>query len=223
MLHIIGHRGAAGLAPENTLAAIRKALEHQVREIEVDVRVTADGAAVLHHDAHLADPGGNRLKISSYTLQKLRQHKVDLATLDEAIALIDQQAALQIEVKWGEPTEPVAAVVKRYLATGWRSDRFLFGSKKQRTLMAMHRALPTIPTVVIEPYLSLRARYRARQLGTRRLSMNYHGLWPGFIRAMSHRSYELYAYPLDDPDKARRWHRAGLAGVITDRPDLYQK
>src|SRR4051794_35718365 len=50
---IVGHRGAAGLAPENTLAGFLKALELGVRCIEFDVRLTRDGAPVIFHDDRL--------------------------------------------------------------------------------------------------------------------------------------------------------------------------
>jgi glycerophosphoryl diester phosphodiesterase len=50
---VIGHRGAAGLAPENTLAAFSKALEIGVDGVELDVQLSADGIAVVHHDFRL--------------------------------------------------------------------------------------------------------------------------------------------------------------------------
>ena len=49
-MQMIGHRGAAGLAPENTLAAFRKALELMVDGIEMDVLLTADGEIMVHHN-----------------------------------------------------------------------------------------------------------------------------------------------------------------------------
>jgi glycerophosphoryl diester phosphodiesterase len=52
-LYVIGHRGAAGLAPENTLAAFTRALELGVDGIELDVLMTADGKLVVHHDYRL--------------------------------------------------------------------------------------------------------------------------------------------------------------------------
>ena len=50
---ITGHRGAAGLAPENTLAAIRKGISFNVDRIEIDVQQTADGVVVVRHDETL--------------------------------------------------------------------------------------------------------------------------------------------------------------------------
>ncbi|MGD9075398.1 MAG: glycerophosphodiester phosphodiesterase family protein, partial [Desulfobacteraceae bacterium] len=51
--HVIGHRGAAGLAPENTLAAFSRALDIGVDGMELDVQLSADGIAVVHHDFQL--------------------------------------------------------------------------------------------------------------------------------------------------------------------------
>jgi glycerophosphoryl diester phosphodiesterase len=222
MLKIVGHRGARNLAPENTLAGIKKALEHKVDEIEIDVRVTGDGQVVLHHDQYLHDQSGSRLNIRGTDYGLLRQHKPDLCTLAEAIGLLDRRVPLQIEVKWGEQTQPVIAVLQSFLAKGWQAGDFLVGSKKQQTLAEVHRALPDIPKVVIEPFSSLRGVWRAKQLGSNRLSMNHLWLWGGFLRSMHKRGYSVYAYTLNDPARAKRWQQAGLAGVITDNPERFQ-
>jgi glycerophosphoryl diester phosphodiesterase len=52
-LNVIGHRGAAGLLPENTLAGFKKAMELGVDTIELDIRITADNEAVVYHDSRL--------------------------------------------------------------------------------------------------------------------------------------------------------------------------
>lgn len=221
-LHIVGHRGARGLAPENTLAAIRKALEYGVDEIEIDVRVTKDNIVILHHGRDLQDPTTARYDTRHHTYDELKQHKPDLTTLEEAIEAVAKKVPLQIEVKWGEPAIPVVKVLQIYLTKGWKETDFLIGAKKQSTLMAIHQALPAIPTVVIEPFSGLRATYRARQLSTKRISMRSWWLWWFFIRSLAKRDYQLYAYTLNNPSKVKRWHKHGLTGVITDRPDIFQ-
>jgi glycerophosphoryl diester phosphodiesterase len=222
MMKIVGHRGARNLAPENTLAGIQKALEHQVDEIEIDVRVTSDGQVVLQHNQFLRDQAGNWLNIRNCTYEQLRQHKADLCTLSEAIRVLDKRVPLQIEVKWGEQTQPVVDVLQSFLAQKWQATDFLVGSKKQQTLLDIHRALPDIPKVVIEPFSSLRGVWRAKQLGSNRLSMNHLWLWGGFLRAMQRRGYSVYAYTINNPARAKRWQHSGLAGVITDDPERFR-
>jgi glycerophosphoryl diester phosphodiesterase len=222
-LYIIGHRGGAGgLAPENTVAAIKKGLANGVDEIEIDVRVSKDGKVVVHHDRFISDASGAHHDIRDHRYSELQDYKADVATLGEAIEAVGKKVPLQIEVKRGEATAPVASVLHAYLAKGWQASDFLLGSKSQHTLMTLHREFPAIPTVVIEPFSGVRANIRARQLGTKRVSMRSWWLWSGFIRPVSRSGYLLYAYTLDNPAKARRWRTYGLAGVITDHPERYR-
>ena len=86
-LHVIGHRGAAGRAPENTLAAFSKAIEIGVDGVELDVQLSADGIAVVHHDFQLNPDitrtaagdwlkSGNTLPIKDLTLAELKRYDV---------------------------------------------------------------------------------------------------------------------------------------------------
>lgn len=220
---IIGHRGACGLAPENTLKSLEKCLEYQPRGVsmvEFDVRVTHDKIPVLHHDRHLKDASGNRLDVRKHTFAELKEHKADLATLDEALRLIKARLITYIEIKPGEQIKPIADVLKKYLYKTYK-DRVYVGSKSQKTLLEIHELFPKIPTIVIEPWSGIRATYRARHLDTKLICMNERWLWFGLIRAITNSGYTLYTYTLNDTKKARQWQRHGLAGVVTDYPDLY--
>lgn len=196
MLKIIGHRGAKGLAEENTATAIKKAIAEGVDMVEVDVRVTPNGVPVLHH---------NRLPNTT----------AGLTTLDQALKLVSGKVPLYIEVKAGEDIAPIAEILSKY------QGKYFVASKNQRTLSDLHQSLPKAPTIVIEPWSGIRARRRARQLGATMIAMNKWWLWGGFIKVMARDGYELYAYPLNDPRKAKRWEKFGLAGVITDYPDRF--
>lgn len=220
-LHVIGHRGARGLAPENTVAAIHKVLEYPVDEIEIDVRVTRDNVVVVHHNRDLQDQTTARYDIRNYTYQELKQHKPDLATLEEIIAAVGQKVPLMIEVKAGEDPIPIVHALQTVISGGYRESNLSLGSKGHHTLLELHRMLPDIPKVVIEPFSGVRGTYRARQLGTKRIFMRSWWLWGFFIRSMARGGYQLYAYTINDPKHAKRWYKQGLAGVITDRPDLY--
>jgi glycerophosphoryl diester phosphodiesterase len=222
-MKIIGHRGARGLAPENTIAALHKGLEHRVDELEFDIRVTKDGRPVLHHDKYLHTPKGKKMLIAKHTYAELHKHKHDLATFTSMLHVIGHPVPLYVEVKPGEPVRSTVNVIRHHLTNGWKPEHFILASKSQKTLMQLHKALPAVPTLVIEPWSSWRARRRAKQAGTKRIAMNQLFLWKFYIKAVSRSGWELYAYTLNNPKKARRWAKAGLAGVITDYPDLFDK
>jgi glycerophosphoryl diester phosphodiesterase len=222
-MKIIGHRGARGLAPENTLAALRKGLEHHVDMLEFDLRVTKDGIVVLHHDAALTDPSGNQLDISQTNYETLKTHKPDLPTFQDVLDEIGHSVPLYVEVKRGVSTEPIVKIVQSCLKKGWKNEYLLLGSKNQETLRELHAALPTIEKIVIEPWSGVRAHRRAAEVDAKIIAMNQLWLWWGFIRGFKHSDMKLYTYTLNDPKKARRWAKWGLSGVITDYPDRFKR
>ncbi|HSX31030.1 MAG TPA: glycerophosphodiester phosphodiesterase [Candidatus Saccharimonadales bacterium] len=221
-MKIIGHRGARGLAPENTLRSFEKALEHHVDQLEFDLRVTSDNIIVLHHDPALVDAAGNRLTIRTTPYDILKQHKSDLLTFHEFARRIGTKVHLYIEIKPDEPVKLIAKALQDQLKDGWKPDGFSIASFDQSVLVAMHRLFPEVEMVVIEKWSSLRARFRARQVGTKRLAMNQRWLWRGFLRAMHRAGYQISPYTVNDPARARKW-QPYIYGVVTDRPDLFEK
>jgi glycerophosphoryl diester phosphodiesterase len=173
---------------------------------------------VLHHD-----PDIGQARIATHTLQQLLALRPNLAKLHDAIELVGGRVPLLIEVKPNEPIEPIVAVIQQHLSGKRTPHDFLVGSFQQKTLRALHAALPRIEPVVIESWSGVRASYRARQLHTKRVSMNARYLWFGFIRSMAHSGYKLAAYTVNEPSKAARWGKYGLYGVITDYPDRFKR
>jgi glycerophosphoryl diester phosphodiesterase len=214
-MKIIGHRGARGLAPENTLASLEKAIEHHVDMIEFDLRVTSDNQVILHHDADLIDASGNRLSIAGHTLAELLPHKPDLTLFEDAIKLINNEAGLMIEIK---PNVDVKQIVSIILESKLKLDEMIICSFSYDSLVRIKKLLPTAIIMIIEPWSGVRASHRARKLNTKLISMNQRWLWWGFIKSMSS-DYQLYTYTINDAEKAHKWAKYGLAGVITDYPD----
>lgn len=226
MTKIIGHRGARGLAQENSLEAFKAALDNGVDEIELDVRVSKDGVCVLNHDPFLRDATGARLPgmvIAENTFAKMRKARPGLITLEDAIKLINREAPIVIEVKPKVPTAQPVAVLKQFLAKGWKPDDFLLCSFSQSTLQALHQALPELQTVVNDHFSAIRAIWRARRLGSKRINLNHHMTWWGMIKAMHRRGYQLTVHTLNNPKKAKRWAKLGLYGVVTDFPDRFRR
>lgn len=219
-MKIVGHRGARGLAPENTITSLKKALEHKVDEIECDVRVTKDNVVVLHHDRLITY---KKLRIKSHTYTELHTHDDDLTTLNQALEVVPESTPLQIEIKPHTKTAPIIKIIQTELKKGRKPKSLLIGSKSQAILSEMHRAFPEVQKVVIEPWSSVRAVYRARRVNTKRISMNKISLWSGVIHSLNKRGYKLYAYTLNDTEKAKAWAKNGLAGVITDYPDQFEQ
>ncbi len=222
-MKIIGHRGARALAPENTIAAIKEALRYHVDEIEFDVQVTKDNVAILNHDASIRDKKGRRYPVSKYSYKELRRIKADLTTFDQAITFIHQRIPTYVEVKGGVNVEPVITSIESFLKRGWSTSDFLLGSKSQVILLKLHKALPEIQKIVIEPISGLRAIRRARQVSTTRLSLNQKWFWPTLVKYLNSRGLDVYLYTVNKPTNVEKWQKRGVVGIITDNPDRFVK
>lgn len=214
---IIGHRGAKGLAAENTLEGLKTAADHKVDAIEFDVRVTNDGVPVLAHDRTVG-----RTKIDRTDFKHLKQLRPNLTTLDEAMRLLKNRLPVIIEVKPGTDVGPVAEVLKDQLRNGWQPADIRIASFDLAVLERAKQLLPEHTLVVNESWSGLRATRRAHRLGTPFISMNQKWLWSGFIKSMAKQGFKLSAYTLNDPGKAKRWVAAGLHAVITDYPNQFK-
>ncbi len=201
-MQIIGHRGAKGLAKENTLKAITKALDYTVDAIEIDVRVNQYNVPVLTHN---------------------KSQSTDLTTLDETLKFLKGKVPLVIEIKKNEPIEPIVDIINKHLKSGYNISKLLIASKSQKTLRQIQNSLPKVKLIVIEPWSGVRAHYRLRQLNTDMLFMNQRWLWSFFIKSVARSNLKLYAYTVNDPVKTKKWEMYGLYGVITDFPDRFKE
>jgi glycerophosphoryl diester phosphodiesterase len=103
---LIAHRAGAEFGPENTLEALRRALDQGVLNIETDVRQTSDRSLVIHHDPII----GLHL-ISKHGLEELREYYPQLATLGEFLEIARGRCGLNLEIKKAEP-ELVASFLR---------------------------------------------------------------------------------------------------------------
>jgi glycerophosphoryl diester phosphodiesterase len=115
---LLGHRGAAGPAyPENTLAAVERALQLGADGVEVDVRLTADGVPVVHHDEDLRRTAGVHRSVVALARSELPRvcgHRIP--SLDEVLDLVADRGRVVVEMKtpqWpdGAKVDTVDAVV----------------------------------------------------------------------------------------------------------------
>ena len=222
-MKIIGHRGARGLAPENTIASIKAAVEVGVDEIEIDARVTVDGIVVLSHDRFITDSRDNtRYVIKKFDYQTLKIHKPDLATLTEAIMTTESKCPLLIEIKPKENTSILIELLKKHLDSTSKPRYFNVASFDQNILRAIKKDLPELQLIVNERWSGVRATMRARELNTKRIHMNIRWLWIGFVKSMYNAGYQLVPYTVNNLTRVDKW-KSYLHGVITDFPNRFKK
>ena len=228
---VIGHRGAAALAPENTLAGFRAARDAGARWVEFDVRLTADLVPVVIHDATLARVAGMSARIARLTADRLatidagswfapRFAGERVPTLAAALA---ECAALglgaNVELKWcGIRSRALA----RHVADQVREARdlpLLVSSFRPSLLAAFRRRAPDVPRGLLLERLRPGWRASACRLGCFTVNLGASGLDARAIGAVRSAGFRLVVYTVNDPARAARLLAAGVDAVITDRPD----
>jgi len=151
----VGHRGASGELPENTLPAFARALEQGARMLETDIHPTSDGVAVVFHDHDVARTTDGSGPIAEKTLDELlaldaghgftpdggasfpsRGRGIAIPTLDEAFAAFPE-ARFNIEIKDGDRAF-IEGVVK---ASAPRADRTLLTSASDDVIAVLRAVL----------------------------------------------------------------------------------
>lgn len=142
---IIGHRGAAGCAPENTLAAFSAGLAQGADIIELDVQLCADGQVVAMHDDTLDRTTDGHGPLARYTLAELKRLDAGswfaprfvgerIPALDEVLAWAKGRVPLFIELKPGATSHRLAAAVLRQLVDRRMADDVMLISFDHRAL-----------------------------------------------------------------------------------------
>ena len=125
---IIGHRGAAGLAPENTIASLKAGFEAGSDILEFDVRITSDGIPILAHDAWIKGKS-----IRKHTYDELRA-LADIATLDDALSSFFGKILINIELKQSDHIDTVLTVIRPYVKHDADWEDIIFSSFKVAAL-----------------------------------------------------------------------------------------
>ncbi len=220
---IIGHRGARGLEPENTLRSYRRALEIGVDIIECDVHLTKDRRIVLIHDHTVDRTTNGQGLVSDFTFDEIR--KLDagqgeqIPTLEELIRLAAGKAGLHIELKDPNALEPTLALVNEM---GVRDEVFLTTGDIE-TLKRLRALDPAISVEHIFGSPPADAIERAKSVDAGRISAHIDSITQEFVDAAHEAGLEVIAWPPNTSEDQRRAAALGVDLICTDRPDILKE
>ncbi len=189
---VIGHRGAAARAPENTLAGLRRAKDLGCSWVEFDVRLTGDGALVLCHDARLDRTTTGQGRVSAHRLSAIRCFDAGawfapefaggaVPTLEEAL-LVAAELGLSVNIEIKADRGQGRSVLFRVVPGRWRTIAARLGCA---TINTDHRRL---------------SRWLAAEIRDA--------------------GYPLLVYTVNDPQRARTLFEWGVTSVFSDVPDI---
>jgi glycerophosphoryl diester phosphodiesterase len=231
---VIGHRGAAAYAPENTFAGFRKAKALGCRWVEFDVRLTADSQPVLLHDNRLERTTSGRGRVSTLSLDAVRRHDAGsrfhssfagerVPRLEEALMLLAELGlGANIELKAARGKEAATgAVVAELLARTWPADlgHLLISSFQHGALAAARDRAPHIARGILFRHIPKNWRNIAAQLRCVTIHADQQRLRLAVLSEIRRAGYPLLAYTVNDAERARILFDFGVKSVFSDVPD----
>jgi len=203
-MKIIGHRGAAGLALENSRAALRAAIKQGVDAIELDVRLTADDHLVVIHDPVTGRVADGSQTVHKQTLADLRKLNLkngeEILTLDEALDIIGSTPVV-IELKDKRSVNELLLILERH-----PHARPNIASFQHHELHQIRRVLPDVPTYVLERFAPVDIINTARSLQATGIGLNTWIMNPLTYWLARHYRLEIYLYTVNNRLLARTLH-----------------
>lgn len=215
----VGHRGAKGYEPENTISSFRKALELGVNAVELDVRMTKDGELVVIHDATVDRTTNGKGPVSELTLKEIKELTADkgekIPTLEEALDFLNRKVKILIEIKEVGIEGKVMEVVRRK----GLEDNVIIISFYEEALKRVRELSDAVKTGLIyirhkDPVgaaLSLRAQY---------LLPMYKLACTCLIEKAHKNGLKVIVWTINTPEEAQEYARRGVDGIASDKPDI---
>ncbi|MFW5873759.1 MAG: glycerophosphodiester phosphodiesterase [Bacillota bacterium] len=229
----IGHRGASGHFPENTILAFDQALKLGAKGLEFDLKMTSDNKVLVFHDDDTLRMTGDKYEINE-TEYNLLKKLIILETEDEKIPLLREvlnnfpDVPMVIEIKdiGQDVVNKVAEVIKETES----GNQILLGSFNESTIKGIREALPDVPTAACEKeaflfyilaHLGLAGflnwEFDAFTIPTTHKKLPV--LTPPFIAATRAKNMGLYIWTINNKKAMKRLIKLGVDGIMTDYPD----
>jgi glycerophosphoryl diester phosphodiesterase len=242
---ITGHRGAGGLAPENTIASIDTAISFGVNRIEVDVRQTKDGVVVCLHDDRIDRTSNGKGLLNDFTHRDISKFDAGswfspefknekIPTLEQVLNKTMNKVCLLIEIKDGNEVYPeienkVVGLINRYHAKDWAiihsfNDSVLFRIHQLDPGIKLHKLLITDFPLL---YLFYDGNFRITKLENYFFVDEFSIFLPfvtkSFITKVHQLNKKVNVWTVNDSVKIKRLLNLGVDGIITDYPNYILK
>lgn len=227
---VIAHRGASGLAPENTLAAFQRAVELGATFIETDLHVTRDGRFVAIHDETLDRTTNGKGEVEDFTLDELRQFDAgfwfDRDFAGERIPTLPQildfssahDVVFYLELKYSAITGMDHALAAA-LQKADHAARSVVISFDSGTLAPLRRIDPSIMVGLLVEDRQIDCVAAAQGLGARQLCVKSSLVTPALVEQAHRADLKVVTWTVNSATAMRSMISAGVDGIMTDFPD----
>jgi glycerophosphoryl diester phosphodiesterase len=220
----IGHRGAKGYEPENTLVSFQKAIDLQVDGIELDVHLSADGHLIVLHDDTIDRTTNGKGAVKTLTLPELKSYRIneihEIPTLSEVCDRATNNLLINIELKSYDTVAKVIPLIEKYvLEKNWNYNRFLVSSFDWNALQQIRFLNSKIPIAILtETNIDLAFSF-AKFMKAQAINPYYQLLTKENTAQIQAKGIQVFPWTInafEDIKKIKAYH---VNGIITDFPD----
>jgi glycerophosphoryl diester phosphodiesterase len=217
----IGHRGAKGNEPENTLVSFEKAIEMGADGIELDVHLSIDGHLVVIHDETIDRTTNGKGAVNQLTLDELKSVRInenfEISTLEEVLDLVNKSCFVNIELKNQDTAEKVVQLIEHYISDKkWKNSDFIVSSFDWNALQQVRFLNDTIRIgVLTETDMDLAISF-ARFMKAEALHPDFQLLTNEYVVAIKEKGILVYPWTVNEIDDIQKMKDFGVDGIITD-------
>jgi glycerophosphoryl diester phosphodiesterase len=230
MFLIIGHRGASGYEPENTLLSFKKAMDLKADMIEMDVYRCKTGELVIIHDNSVDRTTNGKGLIRDLSFNELRTFDAGkgekIPALNEVLDLLNAKMKINLELKGEDTAGPVYEAINFYVREyEWNFSDFYISSFNHRLLQEFITFIPGNAGIKICPLIygiPADLKQFSKEFKSYSINISSDFIDKNIINEAHAMGMKVFVYSVNNPDEALTMKSQGIDGIFTDYPDLFQ-
>ena len=236
-MDIVGHRGARGEAPENTLTGFDYLRSLNIHRVELDLRLSADGELIVLHDAttnRTCNEKGQADKLSADSLAKLDATKKAFPTwhersgvprLEEVLSVWPEIKHIQLEIKTTDMASlhRIAVALRDTIGQFNLQENAVVTSSDTRALSILQQTAPSIQRGLVAGRFLKNPLQECKHLRCKYLVINHHRCNPNLIQQAHMANLFVSVWTVNRVVEAKKFELWGADSLITDFPKLMQQ
>ena len=220
----IGHRGAKGYEPENTLISFQKALDLNADGVEFDVHVCKSGELIVIHDFTVDRTTNGTGAVSDLTLSELKKLRIngsiEIPTLEEVLLLFNKKHFLNIELKGTHTAKLVCDCIEKNVQEGgFAYSNFIISSFQRDELESVANYNSKIPLGILTQASVEQALEWAEEFSATAIHPHFSLLTTENVALARQKGYQIYTWTVNEFEDIQRVKEFGVNGIITDFSD----
>ena len=220
----IGHRGAKGYTPENTLISFEKAIEMQAHGIELDVHLSNDAKLMVIHDETIDRTTNGKGFVNQMSCSELQKFKIEdqqyIPTLEEVLNLVNRRCWVNIELKSYETVPKVIEIIEKYIHNkNWTYTDFIVSSFDWNALKELKSRNPKIPIGVLTEEDWEEALAFAKWIQAKSIHPDVKLLNAENTQILQQNGFEVFPWTVNEKTDITKMKSFNVNGIISDFPD----